>query len=529
MRRRAVLGPTLLAVALLVATACTSDDGDAPPGALPPADLGSPAGSTSLRALPIADLGQTATALVAHPTEPVLLAARRSGAVYRIRLEDEDGHLVPHLDPDPILDLEGTVTTDGERGLLDLAFAPAGDELYVSYTDPDGAVTVARFPYDAAQSAIDARDPHVVARVEHPYAGHNGGDLEWWGDTLLWSLGDEDLTSTDPPAAQDPTNPLGSVVTLDLSDPEVTWTADDLLGDRAVAVGLRNPWRMHVDAATDTLLIGDVGDDAVEEIDTVDLDATGPAPNFGWPYREGTSRTELPAPSDGDYTDPLLERPHADDVCAIVAGVMSPEGLADGLDGQFLFGDNCSGEVQALDLGTAETTAVAEVDGGVVAFAVGTHGDVYVLGITGAISRLDPTAWEVDPPEQPMPEPPPDPTGTPDATATLPPDQFQAVCDARAAFADLQQLPEGGSATFQQTAETAAADFEAAAADLPDEVDAATLDAVIEDLLAVGEATGWSTTAPAFTRLFAAVTRAAPPYQDFPDAIATLVDLGAAC
>jgi glucose/arabinose dehydrogenase len=523
---RSTLWPALLAVALLVVAGCTSSDDDVPAGALPPADHDVPAGATSLSPLPIAELGQTATALVAHPTEPILLAARRSGTVYRIRLVDEDGHLVPRLDPEPVLDLEGTVTTDGERGLLDLAFAPAGDELYVSYTDPDGAVTVARYPFDPERAGVAADDPHVVARVEHPYAGHNGGDLEWWGDTLLWSLGDEDLTSTEPPAAQDPTTPLGSVVALDVGDPTTTWTADDLVGDRAVAVGLRNPWRMHVDPATDTLLIGDVGEDAAEEIDTVDLDAPGPAPNFGWPYREGTRVTDLPQPPRTDFTDPLLERPHADDVCAIVAGVPAPPGPA---AGRFLFGDNCSGEVQALDLDTTETTAVAEVEGGIVAFAAGTHDDVYALGITGTIVRLDPPGWDVDPPEQPAVAPPPDPTGTVEGTATLPPDQFQAVCDVRAAFADLQRLPERGSASFQEIAEQAATNFEAAAADLPAQVDAATLDAVIGDVLAVGRATGWSTTDPAFTALFADVTAAAPPYQDFPDAMATVVDLGAAC
>lgn len=523
------VGPLVL---LLVLVGCGSSTPEAPAGALPrPTDLEDTTGASELHPVPVADLGETATALAAHPDGEWMLAGRRSGAVFPIRLVPDGDFLVPEVGIDPVLDLSGTVTTDGERGLFDLTFSPDGTDLYASYTDPDGAVTVARFPFDATRGTIEADDPAILARVDHPFAGHNAGDLEWLDDhTLLWSLGDMDLTTTDPPAAQDLTNPLGSIVRLDVDEVGAEpLTGPDLVGDHTVAVGLRNPWRIHLDEATGTLLIGDVGDDRFEEIDAMAIGPVGAEPpNFGWPWFEGDEATDL-APDDlGDgFVEPLLSRGHAEDVCAIVAGVSVPRALSSVLGGDFLFGDNCSGEVQALSLDDAATAAVAEIDDGVVAFAAGTHDDVYVLGLSGGVWRLDPAGWEIDPPAVPtLPAPP---TSEDDATATLAPDQFQAVCDVRTAFALLEAVTGADPATFEADLEEATTIFEDAVDDLPDAVDPTSFRAVFAAAAAVGRSTGWDTTSPAFTALFRAVTAADPPYADFPEAMAVLVDLGAAC
>ena len=44
--------------------------------------------------------------------------------------------------------LDGTRLTDagGERGLLGLAFAPAGDVAYMNYTDLEGTTTITEYP-----------------------------------------------------------------------------------------------------------------------------------------------------------------------------------------------------------------------------------------------------------------------------------------------------------------------------------------------------------------------------------------------
>ena len=50
-------------------------------------------------------------------------------------------------------------------------------------------------------------------------------------------------------------------------------------------MGLRNPWRFSIDPVTQNLWIGDVGQDAWEEVDVV-----GPNPrriHLGWSCKEG--------------------------------------------------------------------------------------------------------------------------------------------------------------------------------------------------------------------------------------------------
>ena len=524
MRPQLLVAGALLLVSL---AACSSGDGEVPAGALPPSDADR--SGDRLEVVRVADLGDTVTALTAAPDGDVAFVARRSGAIFRLRYVEDGDHLVPVLDPEPVLDLAGTVTTDGERGLLDLLFAPDGESVYASYTDPNGAVTLARFPADPSAGTLDAEDPAVVARVEHPYAGHNGGDLEWLDDdTLLWSLGDIDLTTVDPPAAQDPSTPLGTVVGIDVRDlGDQTLEATDLVGDRQLALGLRNPWRIEVDHGADRLLIADVGDDRSEEVDAVALDELGgeDPPNFGWPYVEG----DEPSPRAGEFVAPVLARSHGESVCAIAGGVTVPEGLAPDLAGRFLLGDNCSGEVLALDVDAGEARTVAEVDDGLVALADGGHDDVYALGIGGGLWRLDPPGWRVDAPE-PVDLPPPPPPAEGEAEAPdLPADEFQAVCDVRRAFDLLSEVPGAPPDRFEALVGQATTTFEDAVGDLPEAVDPTTFQELFARVAGVGETTGWDTSSPAFQQLFQATTDARPPFQDFPEAMALLVDLGAAC
>ena len=53
------------------------------------------------------------------------------------------------------------------------------------------------------------------------------------------------------------------------------------------AYGLRNPWRFSFDRATGDLVIGDVGQDRMEEVDFVPAPVAGGL-NFGWNVYEGS-------------------------------------------------------------------------------------------------------------------------------------------------------------------------------------------------------------------------------------------------
>ena len=110
------------------------------------------------------------------------------------------------------------------------------------------------------------------------------------------------------------------------------------------ALGLRNPWRYSFDPETGDLWIGDVGQGSLEEIDHVP--STLPAGvNFGWRRYEGTERyDDEPAPD--DVVMPVAEYSHADG-CSVTGGVVLRDGGP--LDGQYVYGDYCSGKVWALD------------------------------------------------------------------------------------------------------------------------------------------------------------------------------------
>ena len=74
------------------------------------------------------------------------------------------------------------------------------------------------------------------------------------------------------------------------------------------AYGLRNPWRFAFDRATGDLYIGDVGQDAVEEIDAEVAPRHG-GQNYGWNVMEGTRCFRPSNCSSAGLTLPVLDYP----------------------------------------------------------------------------------------------------------------------------------------------------------------------------------------------------------------------------
>ena len=104
--------------------------------------------------------------------------------------------------------------------------------------------------------------------------------------------------------------------------------------------GLRNPFRFGFDPTLDQLIIGDVGQNNIEEVD-IGL----PGKNYGWNRKEGTF---LFNPDDGTISidgnpDPRLTNPSAEyshfDGIAVIGGYVYRGALAPALTGQYVFGD----------------------------------------------------------------------------------------------------------------------------------------------------------------------------------------------
>ena len=211
------------------------------------------------------------------------------------------------------LDLRAAVLAGGERGLLGLAFAPnaASGRFFVNFTDRSGDTVVARFERSSdplvanPASRFDLRfgGPGGAAAIAQPFANHNGGHLAFGPDGYLYiGLGDGGSGDDPEHRAQNPQELLGKMLRIDVNVPDTHATGyqvpptNPFVGGRPIAArpeiwafGLRNPWRYSFDdparGGTGALVIGDVGQNAFEEIDYEPANRGGR--NYGWRNREG--------------------------------------------------------------------------------------------------------------------------------------------------------------------------------------------------------------------------------------------------
>ena len=186
----------------------------------------------------------------------------------------------------PFLDLHTKTSTGGEQGLLGIAF-PADyttrRKVYANYTDSAGSTTIVEIP--VANGVAQAARARRLLQVTQPYPNHNGGNLQFGPDGLLWvGLGDGGSAGDPEGRAQNPSTLLGKIFTLDVRSARPS--------PKLVGIGVRNPWRYSFDRRTGDLWIGDVGQGDVEEIDVVrhaDIESLGTGLlNFGWDVYEGS-------------------------------------------------------------------------------------------------------------------------------------------------------------------------------------------------------------------------------------------------
>lgn len=335
---------------------------------------------------------------VASMTSPTAGAVGPDGTLY---LTERGGTVHPLSDDgvgEAVVDLSDEVTTDGERGLLGLAFADDGSELFLSSTDLDGHTLVTAMAVEGDQ--VDPDQRREVYALEQPFANHNGGDIAVGPDGMLYlGLGDGGGAGDPLEAGQDRSTPLGALLRLDphAGDPYAVpddnpYVDDDAAVDEILAFGLRNPWRFSFDAETDELWIADVGQDAREEVNRVTLEEASGA-NFGWHLMEGTSAFAGSEPD--DHVPPVYEyQTGGDEGCAITGGYVYTGDAIPELYGAYLYADACNGSVRGLvvdDDGEVTEQGGLGIDGGrVVSFVEDADGELYVLDLGGTVSRIDP-------------------------------------------------------------------------------------------------------------------------------------------
>jgi glucose/arabinose dehydrogenase len=356
------------------------------------------AGSDAAAAAPDLDVAVALT-LVAELASPTAAAVGPDGTLY---LDDRPGTVHP-LTADGageiVIDISTETTTDGERGLLGLAFAKDGSELYVSFTDRDGGTVIEAFA--VVDGVPDPDDRRTVFTLDQPYANHNGGDIQVGPDGRLYlGLGDGGGGGDPLEAGQDLTTPLGALLRIDPLAAEPYGIPSDNpfldVDDAAreiVAYGLRNPWRFSFDRETGDLWLADVGQNSWEEVNRVPFDEL-PGANFGWNLMEGTHGFEGDEPV--DHVPPIYEyETRGPEGCAVTGGHVYRGSAIDGLQGAYLYSDACIGSIRALAVDEAgEVVEQAELGvaaGQVVSFGQDADGELYVLDLGGPVYRLDPT------------------------------------------------------------------------------------------------------------------------------------------
>ncbi len=311
------------------------------------------------------------------------------------------------------LDIAGKVDNGpNEAGLLGAAFHPdwgtnGNYEFFVSYTAPGPLTSVISRFYSADTGAtIDPAVEEVILTVPQDFGNHNGGQIEFGPDGLLYAGFGDGGNGGDPrDRAQDTSNLLGTIVRVDVdsADPYAvplgnpfangvtTPTCAQGFGGGACgeifAWGLRNPWRWSFDRQTGALWAGDVGQGAFEEIDVVEVGG-----NYGWRCFEGTMAFDGTGNCPGGYTDPVTE--YGRGVGQSVTGGYVYRGTAvPSLVGQYVYGDFITGSIFAIPANSAPGVATAEIlDAGfnISTFAEDADGEVYVIDYSaGRIYRID--------------------------------------------------------------------------------------------------------------------------------------------
>jgi glucose/arabinose dehydrogenase len=274
-----------------------------------------------------------------------------------------------------LLDISSRVQCCGEQGLLSVAFHPrfARDGRYfVYYTAPSNRVVEYR----------GRRAVRTLLNVADPYSNHNGGQLHFGPDGRLYvGMGDAGAGGDPENRAQNPDSPFGKLLAINVDRRGARWQQEGL--------GLRNPWRFSFDRRTGDLYIGDVGQNAWEEIDFTPRRSPG-LENYGWDVYEGRAKFEDKSPSGGRLVFPIAVYPLGGH-CAVIGGFVYRGSAVPAARGRYFYGDNCSGTVWSLRVVGGKAQGVRREPfrlEGLSSFGEDSRGELYATTLGGTVYRL---------------------------------------------------------------------------------------------------------------------------------------------
>lgn len=292
----------------------------------------------------------------------------------------------------PFLDITARVLSGGERGLLSVAFPPSyasKKHFYVYYTDHNGDLVISRFGLAANPDIANPNSEEILLTINHrANSNHNGGQLAFSpNDGFLYIGTGDGGGGGDPDGNGQNTNSLlGKILRIDVEsgvNPYAIPASNPFVGQTGFrgeiwALGVRNPWRYAFDRQTGDLYIGDVGQNAFEEIDVQSASSTG-GENYGWNTMEGLHCYAANTCSQTGLTLPVAEYDHSAGDCAVTGGRVYRGQAFPTFSGIYFFADFCTGKIFGLRINGAtwEQTMLRDSPYNISTFGEDEDGNLY--------------------------------------------------------------------------------------------------------------------------------------------------------
>ena len=375
--------------------------------------------SATLSSKLIADGFKKPIFVTSHPEDASLLYVVEQGG--RIKIINNGKAAVT-----PFLDIDKRVVNPNrpgdERGLLGFAFHPnhaKNGKFYVNYMNNDGYTVVSEFSVKSKKKA-DHTSERILFDLEQPYGNHNGGHMEFGPDGYLYiSIGDGGKAGDPLNAGQDLNTLFGKVIRIDVNThPYGIPKSNPYYGQKdkrgeVWAWGFRNVWRFSFDRKTGDIYYGDVGQNKWEEVNYEPAGSPGGV-NYGWRLMEashcynpknnclkdGLTMPIVEYPNDANYMVVLGGGSQADaEGCSVTGGYVYRGKEITGLQGYYLFGDYCSGNIwtfkvlngkavefknrtEEINLANGEFTTYIS------SFGEDAKGEFYIVEYNGGIYKL---------------------------------------------------------------------------------------------------------------------------------------------
>jgi glucose/arabinose dehydrogenase len=326
-----------------------------------------------------------------------LIVVQQGGLVRVVR----DGRILAR----PFLDVRDRVVAGGEEGLFCLVFAPdyaRSGRFYVAYTDRRGGTFRVVEYRRTTRNRADPSSARTVLSAPGLEPNHNGGQLAFGPDGLLYVGTGDGGGANDQHGARGNAQNLGSLLGKILRvDPRPGGgrpyripSSNPFIGrpgarGEIYAYGLRNPWRFSFDRRTGGLAIGDVGQNAVEEIDFARRGGARGV-NYGWRVFEGTHRV-YPGERAPGARFPVLEHRHDAGFCSITGGYVVRDPRLPALAGRYVYGDFCDGRLRIARLrpgGAKGKRVLGPTVASLSSFGEDAAGRVYAVSLAGPVYRL---------------------------------------------------------------------------------------------------------------------------------------------